>query len=235
MDGDGIVNGEPQYANSARVQTEVLFITGIKEEGTIDVTSGPDKDFDTEEDNQIISLSWQKTKNGNLKGSAAFVDADGDGFVLNKASQEPSLVDVSLYEADNPFKPFVDHSQLEMRLEVTGDNQDGRIIKISGEEVFKSGRVNRVWAVNSQGDSILSPDDPQWTSGGQLRRNDVVTGVPPHPTRTWAHRSPLAHLGPQGACFGFARSTSIPSAPLGALGLPPARSEGQLSRSYLDQ
>ncbi len=160
LDGDGVVNGEEQYASEARLETYVKYATGVEEFTTIDVTSGEDKDFDTEDDNQIIDLAYEKKKDGKILNSAELTDADGDGFIVSKDPDVPSIVDAVLFETDNPWKPLVASSRLEMTLEVTDDTEDGTIVSISGEETLKNGRVNKIQVLDMEGNiATVEPND----------------------------------------------------------------------------
>jgi hypothetical protein len=159
MDGDGVVNGEEQYAGKARVELTCAEANGVTESAVIEVAAGPDRNFDTEGDNQILTLNWKRTKDGEVLASAVYTDADGDGMLVDNASTDASVVDLSLYEQDNIFKPFVESTSLDIRMEVTDEEGDGRVISISGEEILINGRINRIKAVNADGEEVINPRD----------------------------------------------------------------------------
>ncbi len=168
LDGDGIVNGEAQYSNKAKViiKSTYQFLGSEFEESThIEVTSGPDKDFGdkdknpaAEKDNQILSMNWEKKRNGSLIESAEYKDADGDGYIVDPNTTSPSLVDLSLYESGKVFKPFVANSRLEIKIELAPENPKGRIVAMSAVENMKNGRVNRISIENTDGSGIIKPN-----------------------------------------------------------------------------
>ncbi|MFC1586233.1 hypothetical protein ACFL5V_11865 [Fibrobacterota bacterium] len=153
LDGDGIANGDAVYNGQVRLEMTSSDPSGITEHSIIDVDAGPDRNFDAEDDNLILGLSWEKTSNGAVIGSAAFIDADEDGILAGPGLT--SLVDLELFEAGNPLKPLVASS----RLNLSPDDVDGRLLAISGEEIFKNGRVNRLEVTDAQGDVIIDPGD----------------------------------------------------------------------------
>lgn len=96
-DGDSILNTRPNGGSKARM---VLTVTeaGTVEKTTLVVGPGEDNIFDTEADNIVFQVGWNKTKNAgkDTLGSATYTDADADGSVLDNT--KPSMVDLVLYE-----------------------------------------------------------------------------------------------------------------------------------------
>ena len=173
LDGDGVAAGDPTLEQTARVTfTRTNKLTNIYEETIIDVASGPDNNFGDEnstdaaevaaaEDNRILALSWSKTYDGELINTAVYSDADGDGFVADPNATTPSRVHLNFFDA-NPFKIFVDSARLMLTVEVTPENEEDRVLAVSGTEYMKNGRVNHISAENADGSATIEPHADVW-------------------------------------------------------------------------
>lgn len=153
-DEDSIVNGEAKYANRAKATFIVRHALGYTETTVIRVTSGADKNFDTEIDNQIIATTYEKKwDNGGIE-RATFSDIDGDGYINNPASSASSLAGVQLYQEN-----IIKTASLYMVVRIDKAGEKGKLVSISGQESFINGRVNQISIINQKGDSIISAKD----------------------------------------------------------------------------
>ncbi len=150
-DGDGIANGQSQYAKKVELTFSNRSILGVVEKSTMTVDAGPDANFDSEEDNKIISMEWEKSLEGETLAYAHFSDEDGDGMLVDKSFATNSVVKVEMYESSNPLKPLVDWSKLNLTVEMSAENEEGELISISGEEKFKNGIHNKIVALSNDG------------------------------------------------------------------------------------
>lgn len=159
LDNDGVVAGQAQSTNKARFILSVVQTNDVVDSTVIDIGAGADNNFDVESDNTILQMSWKKIKKGTTVSYARFSDADGDGMLLNRASTDLSYIDVDLFDGNNPLKPFVEHSNLKMRVVTDGNNANNLLVKLSGEEKRVSGRVSKFYVTDKLGDSIITKDE----------------------------------------------------------------------------
>jgi hypothetical protein len=157
LDGDGVVAGEAQYNGKARFAYQSNN-GAITEKLLMDVSAGPDKSFGAEADNKIAGLSWEKSKSGAAAGRASFADGDNDGVLIDKAAAQ-NAVDVTLFEKNPPFKPFVDSVSLTMRVVIGGTDTTGKIIRLSGKEYRVSGRIVTLAVTDIHGNADVMPFD----------------------------------------------------------------------------
>lgn len=159
LDGDNILNGTASNQkvtlclNTSYSKDVLLNKAGTNESAKIKIGAGKDNDFNTSSDNLIYDASWVKAKNNDTLGFAYYTDADGDGIALGSGGN--SLIDLVCYESANALKPFVSYSKAHIKIEKTKDGID-REVYFSAQEKLITGRLNRVWVINSTGDSIIS-------------------------------------------------------------------------------
>ncbi len=161
-DEDGILRGtDVQYNGKAKfintvthTATGLVFRTGETEKSELVVSSGEDRDFDTEEDNLIISASWSKMLNNEKIGHAIYTDLDGDGILWGKKAMVYSA-EVDLYNSKELTRPFLDFAKLRIKIFRTEDGIE-KVRGFAGEETYKTGRVSSFWVVDSTGDSTIT-------------------------------------------------------------------------------
>ncbi len=159
LDDDGVVAGQSQYNGKARF-TYRAGHADIVEKMVMDVSAGADRDFDTEADNQVIALAWEKSRSGDPIGRATFTDADNDGILIDKSATAQSIVDVTLFQKDPPLKPLVDSLALTIRVLTDGkDKTKDRIIRLGGTEYRLCGRVVTVTVTDAHGNPDVMPGD----------------------------------------------------------------------------
>ena len=158
LDNDGVVSGESKYNGQARF-TYQSITAAATEKLVMDVSAGADKDFNTDADNQVIALSWEKTTIAGKVAWASFTDADGDGILIDKSKLAKSAVDVVLFEKNPTLKPFVDSSILNLRVLTNGKSSDDLLTRLSGVEYRKSGRIITVTASDIHGNPDIMPND----------------------------------------------------------------------------
>jgi hypothetical protein len=159
LDGDGIVSGQPQYNGTARF-TYSAAAGNTVENLVMDVSAGPDDNFNTDADNRIIALSWNRTARGAVMATATFTDADSDDVLIDKSKSAPSAVDVVVWERSPIAKPFVDSTTLSFRILTNGkDSASDQIIRLGGVEQRKSGMTMTISAINSHGRQDIMPYD----------------------------------------------------------------------------
>jgi hypothetical protein len=157
LDNDGVVAGEGQYNGKARFAYQSIQ-GAVTENLLMEVSAGPDKNFSADADNKINSLSWEKSRSGAAAGRATFTDADGDGVLIDRAAAQ-NIIDVTLFEKNPPFKPFVDSVSLTMRVTIGGADGSGKIIRLSGKEYRVSGRVVTLSLTDIHGNADVMPFD----------------------------------------------------------------------------
>jgi hypothetical protein len=159
LDNDGVVSGQPQYNGRARF-TYQSTRSEVTESLVMDVSAGADKDFNTESDNQVVALAWEKTRGGDRIAKAAFTDADNDGILIDKSKDAQSAIDVTIFQKNPPFKPFVDSLTLTIRVLTDGkDKAKDQIIRLGGREYRISGKVITVTATDVHGNEDVMPHD----------------------------------------------------------------------------
>ena len=156
LDGDDMLNGDTPL-QSLQLITITTFGANLttNKAGQIEylsvaVDAGEDNDFSSDSDNRILDAEWIKSLGHDTLGHVRYSDADGDGII----SAETGSLDIFLYESKNPFKPLVDYSKIIMRIEKTNGTE--RTIRFCAEKKYNSGRLNRVWVLDSTGDSSIS-------------------------------------------------------------------------------
>lgn len=161
-DGDGVVNGEEQYNGTAKLTFTVTytkdglgFRNGESEISEITVSCGPDKNFDLEEDNQILEATWEKHLNDQKIAHAIYTDVDGDGILWDESGS--GVTEVELFNSKDLSRPLLDNATLVMRVSKTGNTE--KVVKIAGREEYISGRVSQFWAVDGQGDSTIKSNE----------------------------------------------------------------------------
>lgn len=157
LDNDEILFGQSQYNGKARI-TYQSTLGNISEKIVLDAFSGIDKNFDTQEDNQILALSWEKSFGGKSSAKATFKDADGDNIILDRNKELPSMVDIALQIKNPPLSPFVDSIFLQIRVLTIGNGND-TIIRFSGEERRISGRRITLQFTDIHGNPDVIPFD----------------------------------------------------------------------------
>ena len=155
LDGDNVVSGQPQYNGKARF-AYASFQAGVTEKLVMDVSAGPDKNFSTDVDNQVLAMSWVQMKGADTTSYATFADADNDGILIDKGKSSTSLVDVALFQKNPPFKPFVESTALSMRIQTNGIDSNDKIIRLAGEEHRVSGRVVTLTVTDTMGNPDIS-------------------------------------------------------------------------------
>ena len=159
LDGDKILNGTAGNqrvtlcSNTTYTKDILLNKAGTHESVKLQIGAGKDNDFNSSGDNVIYDAVWAKIKSNDTLGFAHYSDADGDGIVFGNAAN--SLIDLVCYESANPLKPFVDYSSVHIKMEKTANGDEKRVY-FSAQEKLVTGRLNRVWIVDSKGDSIIS-------------------------------------------------------------------------------
>ncbi|MDD5675076.1 MAG: hypothetical protein PHC61_12985 [Chitinivibrionales bacterium] len=151
------VSADTALVNSTTRYAQDIFghFAGETETGILKAASGPDHDFATAGDNQLLAASWLRMLGSDTLASAVFKDADNDGILINYAAGAPSVVDVSLYERNPVLKPLVSYDRLNLRVVTNGDTTQDKVIRISGVEGRKSGRVSTFVVLDTTGDSTV--------------------------------------------------------------------------------
>lgn len=155
LDGDGIVSGQAKYNGKARFTYSSLQ-AGTLEKLVMDVSAGPDQNFSTDADNQILAMSWVQIAGSDTTSYATFADADNDGMLIDKSKATPLLVDVVLFQKNPPLKPFVQSTTLSMRIQTNGIDSNDKIIRLSGEEHRMSGRIVTLTVTDSSGNPDIA-------------------------------------------------------------------------------
>jgi hypothetical protein len=159
LDGDGVVAGEAKFNGKARFSYQATR-SEVTEKLVLDVSAGADKNFNTEADNQVLALAWERTGGIEQTAKAAFADADGDGILIDKSKETQSAVDVTLFQKNPPFKPLVDSLTLTIRVLTDGkDKAKDKIIRLSGREYRQSGRIITVAVTDVHGNGDVMPGD----------------------------------------------------------------------------
>jgi hypothetical protein len=159
LDGDNILNsteGNQKVTlclNTTYTKDILLNKAGTHESVKLQIGAGKDNDFNASADNLIYDALWVKIKSNDTLGFAHYTDADGDGVVFGTA--ENSLIDLVCYESANPLKPLVDYSSVHIKMEKSVTGTEKRVY-FTAQEKLVTGRLNRVWVVDSRGDSIIS-------------------------------------------------------------------------------
>ncbi|MCX7725675.1 MAG: hypothetical protein N2053_02370, partial [Chitinispirillaceae bacterium] len=120
LDNDDVLLGQTQYNGKERI-TYHSTLDNITEKIVLDASSGIDKNFGTDEDNQILALSWEKFIGGKISAKATFEDADQDGILIDKGKEVSSVIDVTLQVKNPPLQPFVDSILLKIRVLTKGN------------------------------------------------------------------------------------------------------------------
>ena len=157
-DNDGVVAGEAKYNGKARFSYQAIQ-GAMVESLAMEVSAGADKNFNTDADNQINSLSWEKTKNGETIGRATFADADNDGVLIDKSKTTPSAVDVTLFEKNPLLRPLVDSCYLTMRVLTNGNSSEDKLIRLGGKEYRQGGRIFTLTVTDVHGNEDVMPND----------------------------------------------------------------------------
>jgi hypothetical protein len=186
-DGNGIVAGPAETNPKARLLCIVHYTandflghkSGMTETMALTASAGTDDNFGTDSDNVVFEAAWLRTLDSDTLAFAEYTDADGDGIIMDNGSASPSIVDVAYFEKDPAFNPFVDKSQLNMRLITDGNSENDQVIRINGEETLITGRVNSIIVLDTTGDSTIST--------GEMAEATFITVVSPvsDSIKTW--------------------------------------------------
>jgi hypothetical protein len=159
LDNDGVVSGQSQYNGKARFTYQAVH-GDVVEKLVMDVNAGADKNFTVENDNQVIAMAWEKSQGGDRVGRAIFADADNDGILIDKSKDAQSAIDLTLFQKNPPFKPFVDSVTLTIRVLTDGKNKaNDKIIRLSGTEYRVSGRAVTIAVTDAHGNPDVMPHD----------------------------------------------------------------------------
>ncbi len=156
-DGDGIINAIAGKTNKVHALFTVFEKDTVQKADLI-LGPGPDENFDTENDNQIYTVNWIKTYLGDTIGKAEYYDADNDGFAIDNGAPF-SVVDVRFFEKNPRFKPLVESSTLEARLQIKYKDITQGMLRFSGIEKMRSGRIHSVLLLNKLGGLDLDWSD----------------------------------------------------------------------------
>jgi hypothetical protein len=157
-DNDGVVAGEAKYNGKARFSYQAIQGTTV-ESLTMEVSAGADKNFNNNADNQIVSLSWEKSRSGEIASRATFADADNDGVLIDKSKTIPCAVDVTLFEKNPLLRPLVDSCYLTMRVLTNGNSTEDKLIRLGGKEYRQSGRIFTLTVTDVHGNEDVLPND----------------------------------------------------------------------------
>lgn len=156
-DGDGLVTAAPGKDNRVRL-TLTTEENGAMEKTVLLVGAGPDADFDAEGDNTILEANWTRTaENGDVTGTGAYLDADGDGVI---ADNSKDCVVLARYSEFNPKdRPLIEKVDFEAKVRVFADKAGDEPVTFSYTETTKQGRVNSVSLKNRAGGSEIVRGD----------------------------------------------------------------------------
>jgi hypothetical protein len=82
-DGDGFLTPVIGGANVAKIRFTTVFASGRREDKTMWMNAGPDRDFNKSGDNSLMALSKVAVHGLDTLLSLVLSDLDGDGFVFN--------------------------------------------------------------------------------------------------------------------------------------------------------
>jgi hypothetical protein len=160
-DGDGFVNvvaGRDNRVRAEFTQRSTRLDSKQQVESAVVVTGpGADNDFDTEGDNRFYQAAWSRTVNGVLTASAVFADEDGDGKVLDNAAV--SVVRLSAWESEPPFRPRVKSVGAVIRIRKLGFGLGDELVGFRYADTLKSGRTHTVYIRNSDGGEDVRAND----------------------------------------------------------------------------
>jgi|GEM_PF-4060845 hypothetical protein len=166
LDNDGFVAGKPAVTNKARYYLSTRYTqkvlghgAGESETCVLDINAGADHNFDLDADNEMLAASWVHLLGSDTLGYARYGDADNDGVLVKKGTATQSIVDVTLFERDPVLHPLVAWNALTMRVLTNGDTTQDQVIRINGKEVRRLGRVSTFVALDSSGDSTVTPNE----------------------------------------------------------------------------
>lgn len=161
LDNDGILKGEGNLSSKAALSKKVLYtkatlLNRINElhELTLNVDAGTDHNFDTHSDNYVLAASWVKTISNDTIAYAMYKDADNDGIIVGPKGKE-YIFDAIIYNEDIFGRPLVQYGTMNCRISRNADSTE-KTIRFTAEEKFKTGRINKVWIVDTNGDSTIS-------------------------------------------------------------------------------
>jgi hypothetical protein len=157
-DNDGVVAGEAKYNGKARFTYQAIQGTTV-ESLAMEVSAGTDKNFTNDADNQIVSLSWEKSRSGETTSRATFADADNDGVLIDKSKTTPCAVDVTLFEKNPLLRPLVDSCYLTLRVLTNGNSSEDKLTRLSGKEYRQSGRIFTLTVTDVHGNEDVMPFD----------------------------------------------------------------------------
>ncbi len=159
-DGDGLVNYVPGRPNRVEIKlTSEQSVLGqdVIEAADLAVDPGPDGNYDSlhQADNLIDKAAWSRTVNGQVQATAEFLDADGDGVVVN--NDGVSIVTVKYWQLKPA--PGVDSESATARVLAPGYAQPTVPITFTYTQYLSNGRINQAYVRNSQGGDSLIADD----------------------------------------------------------------------------
>jgi len=154
-DGDSLVN--PVDQNSKIKINYTVTDNGLVSTSVVVAGPGKDNNFDHDSDNTATEATWTKTKNGVVIAQGAYLDADGDGLIVDNS--KTSLV-TAIYSEMNPInRPLVKKVSFFAKVRILPNKTGDEPVSFSYEEEMKSGRINSVTFKNrAGGDEIVKND-----------------------------------------------------------------------------
>lgn len=152
-DGDKILSGELKYQKSGRFKSQSINTLGTVLNTEAIIESGPDKLFDTEEDNKVVTMYSERFLNSVKIGSTELIDQDLDGYIIDPAKKSSTVL-LKTFK-DNGYK----QANLEMIVELVGKDSIGQIISLSGTEKYLNGRETTLSLKNQNGSTTILPGD----------------------------------------------------------------------------
>ncbi len=155
-DGDGIINALPSKNSKVRI-TFTKADPGVTEKTVMLVGAGPNASFDDDSDNTILEATWTKTENGKITGQAAFLDADGDGVVVDNSKD--CLVEARYSDLNPKNRPLVKQVDFDAKIKVLAHKAGNEPKSFSYAETMIGGRVNEITMRNRAGGSEIVKND----------------------------------------------------------------------------
>jgi len=151
-DGDGLVSPTPGRKNLAKL-TVTVTDKGAMETASLVVDAGADADFDLEGDNTILKAEWTRAVDGSLRASSVFLDADGDGVILDHSKD--CLVEVKHAVLRPRDRPLVVRADFEAKVRLMAGKAGEEPVTLYYREEMIGGRINTIAIKNGEGGSEI--------------------------------------------------------------------------------
>jgi hypothetical protein len=160
-DGDGVLLDPFATVNQAVVTWESEYSRiNVRIVSVLAVDAGGDHDFESGQDNKILFASMLNARGPDTLEFYEVTDGDGDGYAVDNARGDSSLVDMRSIKGFDPSQPLVKKTLLGTRYVLfAADSGSNYPVRYSMTEERFSGRVTRGWVVKTDSDSSFYPGD----------------------------------------------------------------------------